>query len=214
MMPHVNEHQERAAQKKVVRKYRTLGYDVLENPGPDVMPEFMRGMEPDIVARSSSDNVVIEVKTHASLKGSNDLVGIAERVAGHADWRLELVVPDDIRDVEEPSDVDYGKLLEMVRVAAANQLFDMAFVYLATVIMQMGRHLAKRSNIPSWNKADKGVFLDLGFKGVLPDALLEQCLAVLERRAELVLGARKMGPSTDQEVQTVLQLAEELRHLF
>jgi hypothetical protein len=214
MKPHVNDVQERAAQKKVVRKYTSLGYDVLENPGPDVLPEFMRGMEPDIVARSSADNVVIEVKTHASLKGSNDLVGIAERVAGHADWRLELVVPDDIRDVEDTSHVDYDKLLEMVRVAVANQLFDMAFVYLATILMQMGRHLAKRSNIPSGNKADRGVFLELGFKGVLPDALLEQCLTVLARRAELVHGERQMASTTDQEVQTVLHLVEVVRALL
>ena len=74
------------AQKRIAREYRLLGYDVVEHPTSDGLPEFMVGAISDIVARSASDNVVIEVKRHGSLKGSNDLVNIAERVSKHLSW--------------------------------------------------------------------------------------------------------------------------------
>ncbi len=67
---------EHRAQKTVARRYKSLGYDVVEHPAPDRLPSFLRGVTPDIVARSDSDNVIIEVKRHASLKGSNDLAAI------------------------------------------------------------------------------------------------------------------------------------------
>jgi hypothetical protein len=111
MMVQVDRVIERSTQRRVTRKYKTLGYEVLENPGPDLLPDFMQGVAPDIIARSSSDNVVIEVKGHASLKGSNDLVGIAERVSGHPDWRFELVVVDEAGDSVSASDADYERVV-------------------------------------------------------------------------------------------------------
>ena len=53
-MSQINHVAERSAQKRVARKYKSLGYEVIENPGPDLLPDFMRGVVPDIVARSKS----------------------------------------------------------------------------------------------------------------------------------------------------------------
>ena len=83
---------EAAAQRRVAQKYRLLGYEVEENPEAAHLPEFMEDLHPDIVARSKFDNVVVEVKEKSALKGSNDLVGIAQQISSHPDWRFELVV--------------------------------------------------------------------------------------------------------------------------
>jgi len=212
MMVQVDRVMERSAQRRIARKYKTLGYEVLENPGPDLLPDFMRGVAPDIVARSSSDNVVIEVKQHASLKGSNDLVGIAERVSGHPDWRFKLVVVDEAENIKSNSDEDYKKLLEKVNIATSYQLFDMAFVYLVNVLVRTAHDLAKKSGIPT-TKADRSLFLDLGFKGVLPNDLLELCLDALSTRNNLVHALDRTSPSAD-DVQSLLRLYEVLKQLL
>lgn len=93
-MVQTRQNTEGLAQQRIARKYKLLGYEVLENPEADLLPEFMHGVSPNIVAQSNSDNVIIEVKTNSSLKGSNDLIGIAERVLSHSDWRFELVILD------------------------------------------------------------------------------------------------------------------------
>lgn len=92
------------AQHRVAQKYRLLGYEVEENPDSALLPEFMRGVRPDILARSKLDNVVVEVKEGSALKGSNDIVGIARRISEHPEWRFELVVlPAEKTKLDHPS---------------------------------------------------------------------------------------------------------------
>ena len=212
MMAKVDSLTERSAQRRVARKYKTLGYEVQENPGAELLPDFMRGVSPDIVARSSSDNVVIEVKQHASLKGSNDLVGIAERVSGHPDWRFELVVVDEAGG-GPVSDAEYARLLERVHIAMSHQMFDMAFIYLTNVLVRTARDLAKKNGISFMNKADRILFLDLGFKGILPNDLLELCRSALSKGNDLAHASDKATPSAD-DVQSLAKLCGSLRELF
>ncbi len=213
-MTHVDETIEVRAQKKVARRYKNQGYDVLENPEPDHLPEFLRGIAPDIIARSQSDNVVIEVKSHASLKGSNDLVSIAELVSGLPGWRFELVVPDDNK-IDQPanSGVDYERLLEKVRIAASAGLFDMAYVYLVNVLAKAARDLAARYNIKSDGKTDRSLLIDLGFKGVLPEELLQQCLSSLSMRSRLVLALDEKENPSEDDLKDLLRLCEQLQRL-
>lgn len=213
-MPQVDHMTELAAQKRLARKYKVLGYDVQENPGPDRLPDFMRGAAPDIVARSLSDNVVIEIKRHASLKGSNDIIGIAERVSGHPDWRFELVVLEDEHDNGVSSEVDYQKLLEKVHAATSNRLFDMAFVYLVNVLVQTARDLANKSGVSVSDRGDRTLFLDMGFKGILPNGLVEQCLSALSMRNHLAHAHTGTASPLEKEVQGLLRLCEEVRGLL
>ena len=134
------------AQQRIARKYKLLGYDVQENPRADVLPEFMRGANPAIVAQSKPDNVVIEVKRHSSLKGSNDLVGIAERVSSHPGWRFELVVLDE-EDGARPAGpaMNYDSLLQKVQAAMQARLPDVAYAYLTYILSAAARDLAKNT---------------------------------------------------------------------
>lgn len=212
-MVQVDRVMERSAQRRIARKYKTMGYEVLENPGPDRLPDFMRGAAPDIVARSSSDNVVIEVKRHASLRGSNNLIGIAERISGHPDWRFELVVVDEADGNGPASDADYERVLERVHAAMSHQLFDVAFVYLVNVLVRIARDLAKKRGLSFTNKADRNLFLDLGFRGSLPNDLLELCLSALSMRNDLAHALDGNSPSMD-DVQSLLQLCGALKQLL
>ncbi len=213
-MPHLHEQTEKDAQSRIARKYRTLGYEVLENPGPDRLPDFMHGVTPDIIAQSRRDNVVIEIKRHASLKGSNDLVGIAERVSGRPDWRFELVVFDDADDVASPlPGTDYEHLWNMVRIANRHGLFEMAYAYLIQMIACTVQSLAKKNQISLREKSDRTLLLDLGFRGIVPDRLLEQCLSALSTRNNLIHSFDQSTSVSQQDVLSLTALAVELRQL-
>ncbi len=213
-MPQANEPVESAARNRLARKYKVLGYDVQENPGPDRLPDFMRGAAPDIVARSSSDNVVIEIRSHASLKGSNDIVGIAERISGHADWRFELVVLEDNHTQVETSEADHRLLLEKVHAATSNRLFDMAFVYLVGILVQTARDLAARNNVPAGDRGDRSLVLDMGFRGILPDTVVERSLSALAQRNRLAHAGAQTNDSQEKDVQDLLGLCEEVKNLL
>jgi hypothetical protein len=214
-MTQADQNVEVRAQKKIARKYKILGYDVLENPDPRLLPEFMRGITPDIIARSKSDNVVIEVKNYASLKGSNDLISIAERVSGQPEWRFELVVLDENNEDQlAASGVEYERLLEEVRIATNVQLFDMAYVYLVNVLMKATRDLAGKYNIKYHGKTDRNLLIDLGFKGVLPKDLLQQCLSALSRRNKLAHARGELDNPSADDLNDLLWLYEQLQQLL
>jgi uncharacterized protein YutE (UPF0331/DUF86 family) len=202
------------AQKKVARKYKALGYDVLENPRSNFLPDFLDDLTPDIVARSNADNVIIEVKRHASLKGSNDLLKIAESVSNHPGWRFELVVLDDAPSNKlADQDVDLDRIIKKVNLAVSMKLYDLAYVYLTDVIIRLAYDLAHAHRVKSKDRTDRDILMDLAFKGILPDNLLQNILNALSARNEFVHAADDAKEASERDVAGLLELCETLSDL-
>ncbi len=113
---------ERQSALKIAQEYRDKGYEVSVEPGPDALPDFLRGYQPALIAQSGQRNVVVEVKSFATLVGPNRLSELTEAVQGRPDWRLELVVVNPKRSsrAENPS----AKIAIQDRLADAAQLRD------------------------------------------------------------------------------------------
>lgn len=204
-----------AAQHRVAQKYRLLGYAVEENPEAALLPEFMRGVSPDIVARSELDNVVVEVKERPALKGSNDLVGIAQRISEHPEWRFELVVLPAKSSQARSSVIttNYDKLLEKTVLAANVHLPEIAYIYLTNIMVGQGQNLAKRHDVKVKSKTDRELFLDLSFRGVLPEEITQECLSVLSMRNELAHNFDEAVKPSDKDLKYLLQLCRHLEEL-
>jgi hypothetical protein len=210
-MPQDDQDSERPARRRIARKYRSLGYEVLEQPEADLLPDFMRDVAPDLIARGGADNVVIEVKRNASLKGSNDLVRIVALVAGRPDWRVELVaLDDDDIDEADDADIDLDGVNEKVTAAIKAGLPDVAYVYLAGIVVSTARDLAEIHRIRSDNKSDHDLFADLALRGIIPPALLQQCLDMLAARDGFVQASGEDN-APEAALQTFLYLCEQLR---
>jgi hypothetical protein len=54
---------------KVAEDYRRRGYDVDVVPQGPRLPEFLGGFQPDLIARSPSESVVVEVKHFLRRRG-------------------------------------------------------------------------------------------------------------------------------------------------
>ena len=200
------------ARRRIVRKYKLLGYEVLENPESDFLPEFMHGVRPDIVAQSKSDNVVIEVKKSSSLKGSNDLVRIAERISNHPEWRFELVVLDEDEQtrIANPATI-YDSLLKKFQIATSTHLSGMAYTYLTYILVMIAHDLARKYSIKFKDRTDENLFTDLGFRGVLPASLTQECLSVLSARNNLIHMLEEGGDPSEADLRHLLQLCEQMK---
>jgi len=91
--------------------------------------------------------------------------------------------------------------------------FQRVGVYLVNVLVRTARDLAKKHGISFTNKADRNLFLDLGFRGSLPNDLLELCLSALSTRNYLAHAPEGNNPSM-ADVQSLLQLCETLKQLL
>ena len=97
------EEREEKKLKDVAREYEEKGYDVLIHPSSDHLPDFLHGFEPDMVASSDFENLVIEVKSSTTLGSSSYLSSLADAIAQQPKWRLDLVVTNP-RKSEEPKE--------------------------------------------------------------------------------------------------------------
>lgn len=203
---------EHSRQKAVARRYKSLGYDVTERPAPDLLPEFLQGMTPDVVARSESDNVVIEVKMHASLKGSNDLVNLADRISEHPDWRFELVVLDDDENGRVVNgEAVFEQMLESASYASSMKMFNMAYVYLTAILGGLAEEVAKGHGVRVDHKSVEALMGDLGFKGVVTQDIVEESLAAFSVRNSIVHAFRERTDVSENDVEALANLCERLR---
>lgn len=138
--------------REVAQELRESGYEVIVEPREAEVPEFLKGLEPDLIARGERDSVVVEVKSRADLKGSSRLSELTARVNAQPGWRLDLVVsnPRDPKRLEgsEPWDVaDIARRMNESHVLWETGHQNAAFVLLWAATEALLRHLALRENV-------------------------------------------------------------------
>ncbi len=78
--------------KEIARDYKNKGYKVIIKPrSSSIVPSFIRNFQPDLIALSKTENVVIEVKSSESKTDFKSLEELANIVNSKENWRFELV---------------------------------------------------------------------------------------------------------------------------
>ncbi|MGE0561596.1 MAG: hypothetical protein AB7O47_07255 [Flavobacteriales bacterium] len=78
--------------KEIAREYKNKGYEVIIEPRSSLtVPNFIKNFQPDLIALSETDNVVIEVKSSESKTDFKSLEELANIVNSKENWRFELV---------------------------------------------------------------------------------------------------------------------------
>ena len=90
---------ERLRAKSIADRYRGKGYEVIEEPAPNQLPDFLTGYRPDLILRKGDESIVVEVKSRESLIGYPKLVDLDERLRSQPGWKLSLVLVDTGDDI-------------------------------------------------------------------------------------------------------------------
>ena len=84
---------EREIMRQYADWYAEQGYQVSVEPSPRELPEFLRTLAPDMIARRDGENIVVEIKT--SSPASLETVQRPARALDHrAGWKLQVVYAD------------------------------------------------------------------------------------------------------------------------
>jgi hypothetical protein len=83
---------ERQRAQAIAEEYRGRGYEVIEEPSPAQLPEFLSGYRPDLLVRKGDEAIVVEVKSRSSLANNPQIRDLAELLQTKPHWNLELVV--------------------------------------------------------------------------------------------------------------------------
>src|SRR5690349_8796014 len=88
--------------QEIAAEYQARGYEVLVEPGPEKLPEFLASFHPDLVARGPNESVVVEIKVGTKTAASERFREIAETIQRQPGWRFSLVVIDPRSDEVAP----------------------------------------------------------------------------------------------------------------
>src|SRR5262245_50985014 len=177
---------------KVAEDYRRRGYDVTVRPAGQLLPHFLEGHTPAIIAKGPGENVVVDFKV-----GTRTSVGrlweLAERVNGQPGWRFSLVyVPS--ADPQRPVEGDVAPLDQLIeRVSQADRLlgadqFEASFLLYWSAIDGGLRFLGQRVSLPIQNLPTSAVIRELYSHGELSRADFESLDRLLPARDHLVHG--------------------------
>ena len=78
--------------RKIAQEYLDKGYDVLEKPSQEDMPEFLAGYHPDLLLRKPGDMAVVTVCPRMAMTTEPQIWELAELLRERPGWRFELVM--------------------------------------------------------------------------------------------------------------------------
>jgi hypothetical protein len=83
---------ERQRTRAIAEEYRSRGYEVIEQPSPEQLPEFLSGYRPDLLVRRGDEATIVVVKSRSSLANEPQITELARLLPTKPHWNFELVV--------------------------------------------------------------------------------------------------------------------------
>jgi REase_AHJR-like len=194
--------------RQIAASYRKQGYRVTAPTEAGSLPAFLSDCHPDLIAEKNDDRVVIEVKPARALKGTNDLVKLAERVAAEPGWRLELVAltSQDDDDALLLAPDWFGQMLQPVAPGGDDVT---GAIYLVEVLTYLLRAIARRNALRLRDKSAERVAHELAFAGVIDETYLARIKDILAWRNGFMHG-RPVSPSPAEQTSVIKKLCRDL----
>ena len=195
--------------QEIAAEYEARGYEVLVEPRPEQLPEFLAGFRPDLVARGPNESVVVEVKVGTQTAASERFRELAETIQRQPGWRFSLVVIDPRSDEVAPPTQQLLDRQEIVdRLGRANELLktgatDAAFLLMWVSVEALLRHIATREGLPLERVPSSSLMKELFSLGILSRSELE-----VAQRAFSVRNALVHGFATTRLDETSRELAQ------
>jgi uncharacterized protein YutE (UPF0331/DUF86 family) len=205
---------ENAKLEQIATEYRQKGYEVSVRPSADEVPRFLTPLQPDMIANSANDNVVVVVKSSRDLTAGS-LVQLAEKVETQPGWRLELVVVNLPSAQEVPSygvlvrddRVDY--LLREAQSLSREQRYESAALMAWTAAEAIFRRMALESGVEVEKKSSGSVLKLLYALGLIDAEQYDNFARAMEFRNAFAHGFEAFLPP--ERIDRVIHDVEALK---
>jgi hypothetical protein len=178
---------------KVADDYRRRGYNVAVAPTGADVPDFLEGYQPDIIARSPTESVVVEVKVGTRTPVAERFRDVAERINRRPGWRFSLVYVSP-SEPDQPTEAEPAPLPELEqRARQADSLLqadqpDAAFLLYWSTVEGSLRLLGRRAQLPLENLPSSALIRELYSSGELSREEFDTLMRLLPVRNRLVHG--------------------------
>lgn len=202
---------ETAKVRAIAREYRRQGY-MVRHPSPgDVLPEFLQGMTPDLIAEREDDRVVVEVKASRSLRGDNQLKAMAERISTQPGWRFELVTT--AKPVESQTNQAAIAVTDRIEQTFELGYGDAAFLVAYAMAEELLRDVASRTGVRARDWSTQRLAHALVTRGELSRKDYETLVEAQRWRDRFVHGRAEEELPSRAAIERLVALGQALREL-
>lgn len=195
--------------RSVARRYKRDGYRVTMPKRDGSVPAFLGGHVPDLIAESDGDRVV-EVKRSDAVRGSNEILEVAERISREPGWRFGLVTVPRVEQASRWIDESVDLAESRTRQISAAGATDVAHVYALGFLDALVTDLALEHGL----KVTKVPFLERVRSLVSGGFVSPEVLGEIERahdvRNRLIHAERESFPKIE-DVERLLALGRRVR---
>jgi len=205
--------------RQVAKDYEKNGYKVIIEPHGTNIPYFIKDYQPDIIATSEKDNVIIEVKTRSNFSTIDKLRDIADIVNNRENWRFELIVTTSKQEVQSEIDrstIELGlteieRNFKTVKTAIKQELYPSAFILLWAMLESIARQLLLEDKKKLNSRTSLVVIKTLFSFGHLTRKELDTLEKFFVIRNQIVHGYKVTG-FNKKMVERLLSIVEKLRN--
>ncbi len=149
---------ERQRARAIAEEYRSRGYEVIEEPSPAQLPDFLSGYRPDLLVRKGDEAIVVEVKSRSSLAKDAQIRNLAQLLQTTPHWNFELVVVGEGERISAPEGARPFERDDILRgIEAAERLLESGFSEAALLL--------------AWSTSEATVRLLIEEEGIVLDHL-------------------------------------------
>lgn len=178
--------------KEIAKEYMEKGYEVIIEPYPNNLPDFLKIYRPDILASKGNERIVIEVKSRMTISKSEYLIELANRIEKNEGWKFELVLTNPKKKKIEYQTISIktikDKLNSINQLVSANQI-DAAFILSWATFEAATRILLKLEQPKSEPElAPNALIKQLYSYGIIGKMSYNQLNRISKKRNEVVHG--------------------------
>lgn len=183
----------------IADEYRRKGFDVIEEPRPEQLPDFLSGFHPDLLIRKGEKTTIVEVKSRQSLAKDVQIRDLARLLHAKPNWNFELIVVGE----EEPLGISSGThplkkddILQGVNTAEKllqSGFFEAALMQAWSVVEAAVRLLIEAEGITPDRQSSLHTLKQAVTNGIIPKDDYEFLTKVMKHRNALAHGYKTMG---------------------
>jgi uncharacterized protein YutE (UPF0331/DUF86 family) len=200
--------------EQIASEYRRKGYDVAIRPRDEHIPPFLRPFQPDLIATTDADNVVVEIKASSEL-ASESIVKLAEAIEAQSGWRFELIVVNPPVAHEVPpngalaADDRVESILREAQALYREQRFEAAAMMAWSAAEAIFRRVAQANGLEAERKSSASVLKQLYASGLIDEDQYDVFSRTMEFRNAFAHGfTASVAPET---IDRFMQDVEELK---
>jgi len=196
--------------RQVAKDYEKNGYTVIIEPRGSDIPTFIKNYQPDLIATSDKDNVVVEIKARTDFATIERLRDIADVINKRENWRFELIVTNSKQEIQSESDrtnidleiSEIEKNLKEIKTIVEQGLYSAAFIMCWANLESLSRQLLLEDKKKLSNKMPLVLIKTLFSFGYLTRADYEGLEKLFQIRNQIVHGYK----STELDKKTMDRL--------